>query len=50
MATIIIGLIVLAIVALAGYKVYKDHKKGPCASCGCGCDACSTSTCSTQNK
>jgi hypothetical protein len=50
MATVIIGLIVLAIIALAAHKVYKDHKKGPCASCGCGCDACNAGACSTEDK
>lgn len=37
MATFIIGGIVLAAFIFAGYKAYKNHKKG---GCGCGCSGC----------
>lgn len=38
-ATIIVGLIVLAIVLLIIFKLIKDKKKGK-SSCGCGCEHC----------
>lgn len=38
MGTLIIGIIVLGIAALAGRKVYKDQKKGN--TCSCGCENC----------
>ena len=38
--SILIGLAVLAVVALIVRKLYRDRKRGR-SSCGCGCDHCS---------
>jgi len=40
MGTWIVGIIVLAVIAFAGYRVYKNHKSGK--GCGCGCENCSS--------
>ncbi|MFR8079165.1 MAG: FeoB-associated Cys-rich membrane protein [Christensenellales bacterium] len=40
--TILVGLAVLAIVAAAVVKLYRDRRKGQ-SSCGCGCDHCASS-------
>ena len=37
--SLLIGLAVLAIVALIVRKLYRDRKRGR-SSCGCGCDHC----------
>ena len=39
-ATIIVGLILLAAVALAVRSLWKGHKKGGCSACGGSCDCC----------
>ncbi|MCC8022989.1 MAG: FeoB-associated Cys-rich membrane protein [Clostridiales bacterium] len=38
LATILISLVMLGLIALAIRKMRRDKKKG--ASCGCGCDQC----------
>lgn len=41
MTTFIVGVVVFALVVLAGRSIYKNAKKGSCASCGCGgCAKC----------
>ncbi len=40
MANIVVSAIVLILVIAAGRSIYKDHKKGVCSSCGCGCSSC----------
>lgn len=39
MATFIVGTLVLAVVAFAAYKAYKNRKDGGCGckSCNCNC-------------
>ena len=39
MGTLIVGAIVLCVIGLAAYKVYKDRKNGK--GCGHGCESCS---------
>ena len=39
MATVIISLILIAIVACIVFKMIKDKKAGK-SSCGCGCSSC----------
>lgn len=42
--TILVGLAVLAIVAAAVVKLYRDRRKGQSScGCGCGCDHCASS-------
>ena len=41
MGTIIVGIVLLGIIALAVRSVVKSRKKGN--GCGCGCDGCSKS-------
>ena len=48
LATVLIGLVVLAIICLAAYKVIGDHRKG-IGSCGCNCSECGSSCCSVSN-
>ena len=44
MGTWIVGAIVLFIIVLAGYKVFKDKKNGKGCSSGCeGCSGCPSS-------
>ncbi|MBQ8296886.1 MAG: FeoB-associated Cys-rich membrane protein [Ruminococcus sp.] len=38
-STIIVGLVVLAVIALIIVKLRKDKKQGK-SSCGCGCEHC----------
>ena len=40
MGTWIVGIIVFAIVAFAGYRAYRNYKTGN--GCGCDCDGCSS--------
>lgn len=40
MSTVIVGVVLLGIIAFAGYKTYKSHKGG---GCGCGCSGCNKS-------
>ncbi len=40
--TILVAVIVLAIVFLAVFSMYRKHKKGE-SSCGCGCSKCPSS-------
>jgi hypothetical protein len=42
LATVAVGLVVLAIVCLAAYKIISDRKKG-IGSCGCNCSDCGSS-------
>ena len=39
LATIVIGLILAAVVALIIYRLVEDRRKGR-SSCGCGCSNC----------
>lgn len=39
LGTIVVGVILLAIVALIIIKMLKDKKRGK-SSCGCGCEHC----------
>jgi len=38
MGTLIVGVLVFGLLALAAYKTYQDRKKGK--GCGCGCEGC----------
>ncbi len=42
LATILIGLAILALVVLIAVKLIRDKKKGK-SSCGCGCENCPNS-------
>lgn len=47
-ATIIVGLIVLAVIIFAVYRTYKNSKA---SVCGCGCSGCSQSAgCNNAEK
>lgn len=51
LATIIVGLIVLAIVVLAVRSMYKNKKAGNSCSCGSSCSGCASSgMCHTKNQ
>ena len=42
LATICVGLLVVAVCVLAVLRIRKDHKNG--TACGCGCKECPSST------
>jgi len=46
LATVVVGLVVLAIACLAAYKIISDRRKG-IGSCGYNCSNCSSSCCNT---
>lgn len=52
MATLLVGVVIVAIVALAIYIVIKDHRSGKCcASCGgCSRATCNGSSCHMSSK
>ncbi len=39
MATLVVGIVVLAILGFSIYTIYKD-KKSSSGGCGCGCSGC----------
>ena len=39
--TIVVGLILLAVVALAVRSVLRQHRRGGCSGCSCGCEGVS---------
>ena len=38
--TIVVGLILLAVVALAVRSILRQHRRGGCSGCSCGCEGC----------
>ena len=38
--TILVGLVVLAVVALVIALMVREKKKGKSSTCGCGCESC----------
>lgn len=49
LGTIIIGLVVLAVLALIVFKLIKDRRKGK-SGCGCGCQNCPSAGCCHKQK
>ncbi|MDR1404441.1 MAG: hypothetical protein LBJ20_02585 [Candidatus Methanoplasma sp.] len=51
-ATIAVGIVVIAVIVFAAYYAYRSLKQGKCAGCGCECSKSSDAQdcCGCQKK